>query len=206
MVTKGMDIKEVKQFAFFSGLLGISEFWSAKLPTESMPWCALDCRRTCPSIWSVCYVTRLLGRLKVPARYVQMQSAVSRLVCLGLVYTTCTAHWITTSHVVIISYVVMLSYICFYWLVTISNLVTKVLLVAMMQDSEADSSGQHEVCRPWRSSGGYYRPLLAPLPHPPVQDPRSCTAHARFDSCQSNVVCYKMCVCCFVLWEKSWKG
>ena len=34
-----------------------------------------------------CHVTRLLGRIRVLARYVQMQSAVSRLVCLGPAYT-----------------------------------------------------------------------------------------------------------------------
>ena len=36
---------------------------------------------------ALCYVTRLLGRINVPDRYVQMPSAVSRLVYLGLVST-----------------------------------------------------------------------------------------------------------------------
>ena len=36
----------------------------------------------------LCHVARLLGRISIPARYVQMQPAVSRLVGLGLVYTT----------------------------------------------------------------------------------------------------------------------
>ena len=34
------------------------------------------------------YVTCLLGRFRVPARYVHTQLAVSRLVCLGLVCTS----------------------------------------------------------------------------------------------------------------------
>ena len=36
----------------------------------------------------LCHVTHLLGRIRVPARYAQTQSAGSRLVCLGLVYPT----------------------------------------------------------------------------------------------------------------------